>query len=136
MTKRDLICNMDTRHILNFTYGPNGVPPGADYTAWMRRACGDAFECSLTNIRHTQLVLGRQDFCTVGLSYRNWVWVRPFEVTVDEQVEVWHWRLFVSKRGHSLEIEAKDSKLPEAIALAGLADFIKTWTTEAKWDAE
>jgi len=81
-------------------------------------------------------VLGRQDYCWAGAYRRNWIWERPFEVDLgDGQIETWHWRLFASARGFTLEIEDKHNlpfgKEVRHATSVGFADFLAVWASKA-----
>lgn len=117
---------------------PDGKSLPGRYSLWMHRACREAFEQDIHVVKHAKMTLGPQDYCYMSW-HRNWVWVRPYDVDFGGgRVETWRWRLFVSSRGHSLEIEDKscifnDPRLVFA-ADQGLDHFIKTWTEAAGWE--
>lgn len=98
------------------------------WSNWMRNAYYPPEE---TAPQCGKRVLGRQDYC-VDLSYRNWVWERPFEVEISPgRVETWRWRLFASRRGFTLEVEDKyDRPFGKTIRIASKAamiDFYRVW---------
>jgi len=105
------------------------------YRHWMYRVCRVAFDAQTSYAKHAQSILGRQDFCWIGAwGTRNWVWVREFQADLgDGRVETWRWRLFVRKRGHSLEVEDKYKrsfgKTLLTVGPQALDHFIKTWET-------
>ena len=91
------------------------------YWGWFWVPPERAHERSLVRAKR---VLGKQDYCWTGTS-RNYIWEGPFEVTLNDGERVTrHWRLFVSKRGFSLEVEMKPG---ENIAEEGLDAFLNHW---------
>lgn len=136
---RKRITDFDSQPVINLMGRVPGLQGfGDQYSAWMRRACQDAFERKVHMVKDAKWVLGPQDYCFQS-SVRNWVWVRSFTVDFGKgRFEIWRWRLFVSKRGHSLEFEDRD-KDPwgSDIVVAGqqgLDHFIKTWAEAAGWE--
>jgi len=120
---------MQTTPVVNLVQRDRAV--WATYSDWMRRAHqrGD------TAVQTAKRVLGPQDYCWLG-SRRNWIWEREFTAILRlGRAEPWHWRLFASTRGFTLEIEDKYGRPNgDSIRLAGFAGlkhFIKTWEESA-----
>lgn len=126
----DTTSNLMLMHLLD--------QPGV-WSAWMAHAVQEAHEHSNgVCARDAKRVLGRQDYTFLSW-VRNWVWERPFEVEIDGVVETWHWRLYVSKRGHTIEFENKGechynpSPRLTAAVRAGTQHFLDTWAKAAGW---
>jgi len=104
------------------------------HLTWIMASGQAANTLHLSGREYVQRVLGRQDFCWTG-NVRHWIWVRSFQVDFGGgRVETWHWRLFASRRGLTLEVEDKYRRpFGDAIRKAGvqaLDDFIKVWGEE------
>ena len=104
---------------------------------WMMGNLTDRNERGESSLQTAKRVLGKQDFCWTG-GNRHWIWVRPFDVDLGEgRTETWRWRLFVSVRGCTLEIEDKHNRpYGESIKVAGVAGldaFIETWKAGKGW---
>lgn len=111
---------MDTTPIINLLQGDKAAWE-LYLLGWMTEEGISAFRNSASPMQHAKAVLGRQDYCWTG-SNRNWIWERPFVV----DGEVWHWRLFASIAGWTLEIEVKDGREREIYTKA-LDDFVSRW---------
>lgn len=99
------------------------------YVDWMCVAYGGEHGGG-RGVDHAKRVLRRQDYCWTG-SHRYYIWEWAFEVPVEGEFSVtWHWRLFASVRGLSLEIEHKPPPAGvsmEDVCRIGLDSFIKRW---------